>query len=57
MIIVDNGNCELCGTCSGVCQSDAIYIEKKSVIVDEKSCINCKACISVCPVAAITENK
>jgi ferredoxin len=40
--------CELCGTCSAVCPTDAITINNK-VISDSEKCIMCCACIKKCP--------
>ena len=53
MIAVDVKLCEMCGTCSGVCSVDAIYIMDKRLVIDHEKCILCLACVKVCPVSAL----
>ncbi len=43
-------NCTLCGTCTLVCPTGAVYIvEDKRVETDPKRCIMCCACVKSCP--------
>lgn len=55
-ILTDNNLCYQCGTCSSICPTDAIKMEriiKRGLIypkVDEKKCINCSKCLKVCPI-------
>ncbi len=37
------------GSCTEVCQFDAIHIEDGIAVVDEEKCIGCGRCASVCP--------
>lgn len=37
------------GTCSDVCQFDAIHIENDVAVVDRSKCVACGACVEICP--------
>ena len=56
MIDVDRTLCDQCGTCVGVCSSDAVYIEGKELLFDDERCVLCSDCIHVCPVGALKES-
>ncbi len=56
MIEVDTSRCELCGTCSAVCPSQAIRILNMTVTIDRERCTGCQSCLIICPVKAI-ENR
>ena len=47
--IVKNDLCTHCGTCIGICPTDALYYEKDQVNFIEGKCINCGRCIKSCP--------
>lgn len=53
MIEVNRKLCDFCGTCSGVCPVDAVYIQDKSLVIDGHKCVMCLACVKVCPVNAL----
>jgi len=53
MILVDEGLCDACGTCAGVCPVNAVIIEAVGVRIDEGACTGCGACVAVCPVGAL----
>jgi ferredoxin len=55
MMKIEKNFCEICGTCVGVCPSDAIIIEGKDIRIDNEKCISCMACVKVCPVGAVKE--
>ncbi len=55
MIEIDANNCDRCGTCVGVCSSDAIFIEIDSLSIDNERCVLCFDCILVCPTGALME--
>ena len=57
MIFIDDKLCDICGLCAGVCEANAILIERDRVNVDPELCVMCRACISVCPVNAIKEDE
>ena len=56
MIHIDNTQCDVCGTCAGVCAVNAIIIVSDSVRVDHEVCELCRSCIAVCQVEAIYED-
>jgi ferredoxin len=45
--------CNLCGTCSSVCPTNAIVVAD-SVLTDRDECILCSACVKNCPTGART---
>ncbi len=47
--------CVHCGSCVGVCPTQALYMEKPSYLVryDESKCIACELCILACPTHAM----
>ena len=53
MIRVDEKRCDVCGTCAGVCEVNAILIKRNRVYINHELCVLCRACISVCPVRAV----
>jgi len=44
-------NCVNCGSCTGVCHSNALYLDKTSreVIYNHENCTACGLCIKACP--------
>ena len=53
MILIDDKLCDICGTCAGVCEANAILIERDRIKVEPERCVMCGDCITVCPVRAI----
>ena len=47
--------CVMCGECTGICPTGALYLERPSLEVrfDENQCIVCQLCVKVCPVRAM----
>lgn len=41
------------GTCTKVCDFDAIHVENGIAVVDQEKCVACGKCVSVCPKALI----
>ena len=57
MIELDRNLCDVCCICAGVCEVNAIVIERQMIHIDQENCIMCRACVFVCPVGALTEGK
>ncbi|MCL2814406.1 MAG: 4Fe-4S binding protein [Oscillospiraceae bacterium] len=47
--------CFMCGACTGVCPTGALYLERPSMEVcfDENNCIVCQLCVKLCPAKAM----
>ena len=47
--------CFMCGACTGVCPTGALYMSRPSMEVcfDENNCVVCQLCVKVCPVKAM----
>jgi len=47
--------CFMCGACTGVCPTGALYLERPSMRVcfDENNCVVCHLCVKMCPVKAM----
>ncbi len=47
--------CFMCGACTGICPTHALYIDEKTreVIFDPDNCKGCGLCVAVCPVRAM----
>ena len=47
--------CIMCGECTGICPTGALYLERPSMEVhfDENQCVVCQSCVKVCPVWAM----
>lgn len=54
---VDEGKCNLCGTCQKMCAYNAIAVVGQSVLVFSELCHGCGVCSYVCPQEAIIERK
>ncbi|MEW6725402.1 NIL domain-containing protein [Desulforudis sp. 1088] len=48
-------HCTSCGSCTAICPSGALYIERPSMQVafDGEKCIVCQLCVKACPVRAM----
>ena len=50
--VLKNDLCSCCGTCIGICPTNAISISIKdhqTLVFDEKICNNCDLCYTICP--------
>ena len=47
--------CTQCSACITVCPTQALYIDRKTMLVgfDKAKCIGCELCVSLCPPRAI----
>lgn len=52
MAYVINDSCVACGTCQGVCPTNAIS-EGDIYVIDPDTCIDCGTCADACPSEAI----
>jgi ferredoxin len=52
----DEDRCIDCGSCSGVCFSGAITLDRTSwkLVVDRDKCIACGGCVKACPMGCFT---
>lgn len=53
MVFVNTNACDACGTCVGVCPSDALVLEQ-TISVDSNVCTGCGTCIRTCPFGALS---
>jgi len=51
----NENKCFMCGACTGVCPTGALYLQRPSMEVcfDEDKCVVCQLCVKVCPVKAM----
>lgn len=54
-VVRNEDKCVMCGACTGVCPTGALYMERPSMEVrfDEDQCIVCQLCVKVCPMWAM----
>lgn len=54
-MIRDESRCTMCGACTAICPTGALYIERPSMEVkyDGDNCIVCHLCLKVCPFKAM----
>lgn len=53
-LMVDQSDCEGCGTCKNRCVSEAIFWNENGLAeIDPTKCVHCGYCAPVCPVRAI----
>lgn len=47
--------CTMCGACTAICPTGALYIERPSMEVkfNGDSCVVCQLCLKICPVRAM----
>lgn len=58
-LFLEKENCIACGSCTGVCFSDALSLNKNTfeLEVNPGLCILCGICIKACPLQLISLNK
>jgi ferredoxin len=51
----DEDKCFMCGVCTGVCPTGALYLNRPSMEVcfDENNCVVCQLCVKICPAKAM----
>ncbi len=54
-IVRNEEKCVMCGMCTGVCPTGALYMERPSmeVLFDGDQCVFCQLCVKVCPMRAM----
>ncbi|MFZ5642160.1 MAG: NIL domain-containing protein [Bacillota bacterium] len=54
-MVRDEGKCTMCGACTAICPTNALYIERPSMEVkfDGDNCVVCQLCLKICPVRAM----
>ena len=54
-IVRNEEKCVMCGMCTGVCPTGALYMERPSMEVrfDGDQCVFCQLCVKVCPMRAM----
>ena len=54
-IVRNEEKCVMCGACTGICPTGALYMERPSMEVrfDGDQCVVCKLCVKVCPMKAM----
>lgn len=48
-MVIDRKMCTLCGTCVGICPTQALKYGNEHIEVNEEACIDCGKCNKVCP--------
>ena len=49
-VSIDTGLCDFCGTCVGVCPTDAIELRESSIRIETGRCTLCGFCEAICPI-------
>ncbi|GAB6174635.1 NIL domain-containing protein [Paradesulfitobacterium aromaticivorans] len=54
-IIRNDDKCVMCGACTAICPTGALYLERNSMEVkfDGDNCVVCQLCVKVCPMRAM----
>lgn len=54
-IVRNEEKCVMCGVCTGICPTGALYMERPSMEVrfDGDQCVFCQLCVKVCPMRAM----
>ena len=55
--VISESGCSLCGTCSEVCQFNALAVLGQKVMVFPSLCHSCAACVILCPEQALDEGE
>lgn len=51
---VTQESCDRCGTCIGVCPSNALMLLTDHLVIEAGNCTGCGACVAVCPFGALS---
>lgn len=53
-LIIEQANCEGCGRCKNMCQSEAIFYNESGLAeIDPDKCLTCGYCAPICPTRSI----
>ncbi len=54
-IVRNEEKCVMCGVCTGICPTGALYMERPAMEVrfDGDQCVFCQLCLKVCPMKAM----
>jgi ferredoxin len=54
-IVRDEEKCTMCGCCTAICPTGALFLERPSMEVrfDSDNCVVCQLCLKICPVRAM----
>lgn len=54
-VIRNDAKCVMCGACTAICPTGALYMERSSMEVkfDGDNCVVCQLCVKVCPMRAM----
>ncbi|MFA7674334.1 MAG: NIL domain-containing protein [Clostridia bacterium] len=54
-IVWDEKQCVNCGSCTAVCPSHALYMDKEAKLqFDKDKCLVCQLCVNACPLRIIS---
>jgi NAD-dependent dihydropyrimidine dehydrogenase PreA subunit len=51
---VNLDTCQGCGTCTGRCQMEAVWLDDGKVVLDTDRCIGCGLCVTTCPTDSLS---
>ncbi len=51
---LNNDKCDRCGTCIGVCPTNALLLLTASLVIDSDRCNTCERCVVICPFGALS---
>ncbi|HHW42292.1 MAG TPA: 4Fe-4S binding protein [Desulfotomaculum sp.] len=54
-VVRNESRCTMCGACTAICPTGALYIERPGMEVrfDSDNCVVCQLCVKACPVRAM----
>jgi ferredoxin len=54
-MVRDEEKCTMCGACTAICPTGALFMERPSMEVnfDSDKCLVCQLCLKICPVRAM----
>jgi len=51
---VNLDTCQGCGTCTGRCQMEAVWLDDGKVVLEPDRCIGCGLCVTTCPTDSLS---